>query len=81
MARDTLTKRGFKAQAKSAGALSLFRSAAKQLEEAAQEHKQVALTAGAIASEHRLYADDHAKQAEDAAKAAAKLRELVGGEK
>lgn len=81
MARNTLTKQAEKAQAKSAGALNLFRSAAAELEAAVKEHKQVSQVAGAIAADHRSISDAHAEHAKEAASAAFKLRDLVGGGK
>lgn len=82
MARSsTLTKQAEKARAKSLGALNLFRTAAEVLEQAASEHSNVALSAGAIASEHRTLQEEHVAQADEAKVAAVKLRELVGGAK
>lgn len=81
MARsNTLTKRAAKAQAKSAGALNLFRSAAAELESAEKEHRDVASIAAAQAERLADLQSEHEQQANEAGTAATKLRELVGGQ-
>ena len=79
MARNTLTRRAAAAQAKSAGALNLFRTAASELEAATKDHESVANEAASIAEAHAQVREYHERQAVEAANAAAKLRGLVGG--
>ena len=78
MRKNDLTKRAVAADAKHAGALSLFHKAAEELEAAASEHCDIAREAELVAALHQERANDSRLSASHALSAAGKLRELVG---
>jgi hypothetical protein len=77
MAKD-LFKRAVRADVRKGNALSLFRTAATELEAAAQEHRAVAAEAAEVAEAYKGRAGDSVQSAVDAEQAAARLREMVG---
>lgn len=78
MKKTTLEKRATAADAKHAGALSLFSRAAEELDAAADEHLNIAREAEFAAQLHQERANQSTVSAKQAITAAARLRELVG---
>lgn len=78
MKKNNLEKRAVAADAKHAGALSLFHKAAAELDAAADEHLEIARAAELEAQLHQERAEASSVSAKQAITAAARLRELVG---
>lgn len=75
--RNNLHKRATAADAKHAGALSLFHKAADELETAAAEHDAIAEEAQRLADEYDVRRVESVASASAARTAAARLRELT----
>lgn len=75
--RNNLHKRATAADAKHAGALSLFNKAAEELEAAAAEHDAIADEATWVVDEYESRRSESRKSAVAARDAAARLRELT----
>lgn len=78
MKKSTLEKRAVAADAKHAGALSLFHRAAEELDAAADAHLEIAREAELLAQLHQERSDQSTVSAKQAIASAARLRELVG---